>query len=44
MEQKARNKTLSGGIIILSVITMSFAVLSLFNIDNIQFRIITQEG
>jgi len=42
MEQKARNKTLSGAIIVLSVITIFFAMLSFFNIDNIQFRSITQ--
>ena len=42
MEQKVKNKTLSGGIMVLSVITTFFAVVSIFNIDNIQFRIITQ--
>ena len=42
MEQKARNKTLLVVIIVLSVITILFDVLSFFNIDNIQFRSITQ--
>lgn len=42
MEQKTRNKIFSSTIILVSLITIIFAGLSIFNVDNIEFRVITQ--
>lgn len=42
MELKGKNKIFSITIILISLITIIFAVLSFFNINNILFRVITQ--